>query len=126
MDCAVICTPQAAAGLDRAASAPLQIARSDEEFVESVVQTLQRDDVAASRPRDYVLEHYDWERNLAHDPEARLRIASRIYDVTVTPVTSPELTGTLDTRYETQYDMEAVFGEAPPDWRYYEIAVRER
>jgi hypothetical protein len=67
-----------------------------------------------------------WERNLAHDPEARLRIASRIYDVTVTPVTSPELTGNLDARYETKYDMEAVFGDSPPGWRYYEIAGRER
>jgi hypothetical protein len=67
-----------------------------------------------------------WERNVAHDPEARLRIASRIYDVTVAPVASPELIKELDARYGTKYDMEAVFGEAPPDWRYYEIAVRER
>ena len=63
---------------------------------------------------------------MAHDPEARLRIASRIYDVTVTPVTSPELTGNLDARYETKYDMEAVFGDSPPGWRYYESAGRER
>ena len=63
-----------------------------------------------------------WERNLERNPEARLRIEGRIYDVTVTPVANAELDRKLDERYATKYDMAEVFGDELPAWRYYRVA----
>jgi hypothetical protein len=64
-----------------------------------------------------------WESNVTRNPRARLRIEDVLYDVTVTPVTSPDLTRRLDERYEQKYDMEEVFGDDLPAWRYYLIAA---
>jgi hypothetical protein len=63
-----------------------------------------------------------WEKNASRDSRARLRIDDVIHDVTVTPVSSQELIRTLDDRYAEKYDMEEVFGDDLPAWRYYSIA----
>ena len=65
-----------------------------------------------------------WEQNIERDREARLSIAGRIYDVTVAPVTTGELTEALDAAYAQKYDMLDVFGEEVPDWWYYRVAQR--
>ena len=51
-----------------------------------------------------------------------MRIAGRIYDVTVTPIVDSELGRKLDERYASKYDMTEVFGDDPPAWRYYRVA----
>ena len=65
-----------------------------------------------------------WERNVARNPEARLRIQGWIYDVTVTPVANRELSEKLDERYAAKYDMAEVFGDDLPAWRYYRVALQ--
>ena len=67
-----------------------------------------------------------WERNIARDREARLKIEGAIYDVTVTPVASSELNRKLDERYAAKYDMADVFGDDLPAWRYYRVALQGR
>jgi hypothetical protein len=63
-----------------------------------------------------------WEDNVARNPEARLGIEGKLYDVTVTPVASSELVRRLDERYVAKYDMVETFGDDPPAWRYYVVA----
>jgi len=65
-----------------------------------------------------------WEKNIADDPEARLRIEGTLYDVTLARVVSSELGRRLDERYAAKYDMVEVFGEDLPAWRYYLVAQR--
>jgi hypothetical protein len=65
-----------------------------------------------------------WEKNVARNPEARLRIQDRIYDVTVTPVANAELSERLDRRYAEKYDMAEVFGDDLPAWRYYRVRLQ--
>jgi len=65
-----------------------------------------------------------WEKNVARNPEARLRIGDRIYDVSVTPVGDAELSERLDRRYADKYDMAEVFGDELPVWRYYQVKLR--
>jgi hypothetical protein len=65
-----------------------------------------------------------WERNLARNPEARLRIAGKIYQVRVTPVTDRDLIDALDAAYVQKYDMAEVFGDEIPPWWYYRIGDR--
>lgn len=65
-----------------------------------------------------------WERNIERNPEARLSIAGRIYDVTVAPVTDGDRIEALDAAYTRKYDMVEVFGEEVPAWRYYQVAQR--
>lgn len=77
----------------------------------------------------YIGSYYDddvkyWEKNVARNPEARLRIEDRIYDVTVTPVANDELSERLDQRYAEKYDMAEVFGDELPAWRYYRVRLR--
>jgi hypothetical protein len=67
-----------------------------------------------------------WERNIARNPEARLRIEGTIYDVTITPLTGAELNRELDDRYAAKYDMADVFGDDLPAWRYYSVAMPGR
>ena len=66
-----------------------------------------------------------WEKNVARNPEARLQIQGRIYDVTVTPVANSELSEKLDERYAAKYDMVETFGDDLPAWRYYRAAPAE-
>ena len=66
-------------------------------------------------------ERKAWERGLTHDSTARLGIEGKLYEVTVVPVDDPGLKGQLDLRYNEKYDMEAVFGEDLPGWRYYRV-----
>ena len=65
-----------------------------------------------------------WEKNVARNPEARLQIQGRIYDVTVTLVANSELSEKLDERYAAKYDMVETFGDDLPAWRYYQVALR--
>ncbi len=65
-----------------------------------------------------------WEKNVARNPEARLKIQDKIYDVTVTPVANRELSERLDQRYAEKYDMAEVFGDDLPAWRYYRVRLR--
>jgi hypothetical protein len=69
-------------------------------------------------------ETKSWERNIERDPEARLSIGGRIYDVSLVPVTDDERIRALDAAYASKYDMVEVFGEEVPDWRYYRVAQR--
>jgi hypothetical protein len=66
-----------------------------------------------------------WERNVARNPNARLRIEDTIYDVTVTPLAADALSRKLDERYASKYDMVEVFGEDVPAWRYYRVELRD-
>jgi len=63
----VICTPQAAAGLSDKAEAPIRVASSQSEFVDSVVDIVRTgvDSELSNRSMSYVLENYNWERNLS-------------------------------------------------------------
>ncbi len=65
-----------------------------------------------------------WERNIERNPDARLSIKGRIYDVTLAPVTDGDLVEALDAAYGRKYDMVEVFGEEVPAWRYYQAAQR--
>jgi hypothetical protein len=67
-----------------------------------------------------------WEQNIERNPEARLSIAGRIYDVTVAPATDSDLIEALDAAYARKYDMVEVFGEEVPDWWYYRATQRTR
>jgi hypothetical protein len=62
-----------------------------------------------------------WERNVKRDPRARLSIAGRLYDVTVTPIRDPDRAHALDAAYARKYDMVEVFGEQVPEWWYYRV-----
>jgi hypothetical protein len=65
-----------------------------------------------------------WEKNVARNPEARLAIAGKIYEVTVTPVTDRVLIDALHATYTQKYDMAEVFGDDLPEWWYYRIEPR--
>ena len=69
----------------------------------------------------YGEEEKAWEKAVAHDAEARLRIDGQLHDVTLVPVTDPALRQALDARYDAKYDMREVFGEDVPGWRYYRV-----
>ncbi len=69
----------------------------------------------------YGEEEKAWEKAVAHDAEARLRIDGQLHDVTLVPVTDPALRQALDARYDAKYDMQEVFGEDVPGWRYYRV-----
>jgi hypothetical protein len=66
-----------------------------------------------------------WEKNVARNPDARLRIGDSLYDVTIEPVIDPGLVAVLDDAYATKYDMADVFGEDLPDWWYYGVSLRD-
>ena len=65
-----------------------------------------------------------WEKNVARNPEARLAIAGKIYEVTVTPVTDRALVEALHAAYTQKYDMAEVFGDDLPEWWYYRVEQR--
>ena len=65
-----------------------------------------------------------WEKNIARNPEARLAIAGKIYEVTVTPVTDRALIDALHATYTQKYDMSEVFGDDLPEWWYYRVEQR--
>ena len=67
-----------------------------------------------------------WEKNIARNPEARLRIAGKIYRVKLTPVTDPDLTDALHAVYAQKYDMVEVFGDDIPQWWYYRVTQRSQ
>jgi squalene-hopene/tetraprenyl-beta-curcumene cyclase len=69
-------------------------------------------------------EKKTWEKNVARNPEARLAIEGRLYEVTVAPVSDAELTESLDRAYSAKYDMAEVFGEDLPKWWYYRVSQR--
>jgi hypothetical protein len=66
-----------------------------------------------------------WEKNVARNPEVRLAIAGKIYEVAVTPVTDRALVDTLDDAYTQKYEMAEVFGDDLPEWWYYRVEQRD-
>ena len=66
MGCIIVCTPQAAAGLQGGLSAPVIVAETSAEMHEKVIELLGSIDVSDNRDagRGYVLDCYDWEVNL--------------------------------------------------------------
>lgn len=69
----------------------------------------------------YGPEKKTWEQNLMQDPEARLGIDGRLYNVVITPVTDKELAANLDLAYNKKYDMVEVFGNEIPPWWFYRV-----
>jgi len=69
----------------------------------------------------YGPEKKAWEKAIAYDPEARLRIEGRLYNVSLVPVTDPAMVRRLTARYNEKYDMQEVFGEEVPEWWYYRV-----
>jgi hypothetical protein len=63
-----------------------------------------------------------WEKNIARNPEARLRIAGKLYQVKLTPIADPDLSTALHAVYAQKYDMAEVFGDDIPQWWYYRVA----
>ena len=66
-------------------------------------------------------EKKSWEKNIARNREARIRIDGVLYEVAVTPVTNKKLGSALDAAYNAKYDMVDVFGEDVPPWWYYRV-----
>ena len=66
-----------------------------------------------------------WEENVARNPNARLRILDKLYDVTISAVSDQTTVDSLATRYSDKYDMQEVFGEDLPVWRYYQITQQD-
>ena len=66
-----------------------------------------------------------WEENIARNPDARLRILDKLYDVTVNSVSDRLTVAALDLRYRDKYDMQEVFGEDVPAWWYYQVTQRQ-
>jgi hypothetical protein len=65
-----------------------------------------------------------WEKNLASDTTVKLAIAGKLYEATLVPVTDPNQVEVLDAAYAKKYDMAEVFGDAIPEWWYYQVAAR--
>jgi len=63
----VVCTPQVAAGLTNASTAPLQLASSEGKFAEYVIAAALRKRYSTNgggETRNYILTNYDWDQNL--------------------------------------------------------------
>ncbi|MEO1594047.1 MAG: TIGR03087 family PEP-CTERM/XrtA system glycosyltransferase [Pseudomonadota bacterium] len=60
-----VCSPQAAAGLHDRVAAPIIVADGTADTATACLKLLAAPDQGVGRQRDYVLEHYDWGRNLA-------------------------------------------------------------
>ncbi|HNP35723.1 MAG TPA: TIGR03087 family PEP-CTERM/XrtA system glycosyltransferase [Woeseiaceae bacterium] len=61
----VVCTPQAAAGLDRLPEAAVAVAGDGVAFASRVVESLDRDQHQVCKvARSFIIDHYDWDRNL--------------------------------------------------------------
>jgi hypothetical protein len=69
-------------------------------------------------------EKKTWEKNIARDPAARLRIDGILHDVTLAEVKDAALNAELDAAYTHKYDMAEVFGDELPPWWYYRVALR--
>lgn len=65
-----------------------------------------------------------WEDNLASDPEARLGISGKLYQVLVTPVIDEELVKNIAVSYNNKYNMQEVFGDDMPRWWFYRVSIR--
>ncbi|MEM1439259.1 MAG: TIGR03087 family PEP-CTERM/XrtA system glycosyltransferase [Pseudomonadota bacterium] len=60
-----VCSPQAAAGLVARDTAPIIVVEGDEETAAACVDVLSGEGYVPGREREYVLEHYAWDRNLS-------------------------------------------------------------
>lgn len=63
-----------------------------------------------------------WEINILRDPRARIRIESKIYDVTITRLDDEVMYRAVSTAYRQKYDMATVFGKKIPPWSFYRVA----
>lgn len=68
-------------------------------------------------------EKKTWENNVANDPEARLGVSGKLYQVLVTPVTDEELSKNIAVSYNNKYDMQEVFGDEIPGWWFYQVTL---
>lgn len=73
----------------------------------------------------YGEEKKTWERNVARYPDARLRVAGKIYTVRITAVSDPALITSIDAAYTQKYDMAETFGDELPPWWYYRVTPRD-
>ncbi len=69
-------------------------------------------------------EKKTWEKNLVPEPQARLAISGKLYDVTLQQVEDPGRVAALDAAYAQKYDMADVFGDEIPAWWYYKVNAR--
>lgn len=60
-----------------------------------------------------------WEKNVARDPQVRLGILGKLYNLVIKPVTDDVLSAELAVAYSEKYDMAEVFGNEIPKWRFY-------
>ena len=72
----------------------------------------------------YGYEKKTWEKNIARDATAKLAISGKLYEVSLVPVTEPGRVEALDAAYGQKYDMADVFGDAIPEWWYYQVSAR--
>jgi hypothetical protein len=72
----------------------------------------------------YEVDAKKWEKNVARNPKAKLRIDGKIYDVNVTAVKDAALTARIDKAYNEKYDMAEVFGDDLPNWWFYLVKQR--
>jgi hypothetical protein len=68
--------------------------------------------------------HKYWEKNVAHNAEARVSIDGVIHEVRVDPVSDPTAVAFLDEALNRKYDMAAVFGDEDPPWWFYRVTQR--
>lgn len=66
-----------------------------------------------------------WEHNVLRNPNAKLRLAGTLYEVTITPIADGGMGAALDAAYAKKYDMAEVFGEDIPEWWYYRVVQRD-
>ena len=66
-----------------------------------------------------------WEYNVLRNPKAKVRLAGKLYDVSITPVADDATARALDAAYGKKYNMVDVFGEDVPEWWYYQVVQRD-
>jgi sugar transferase (PEP-CTERM/EpsH1 system associated) len=78
MGCPVLCTPQAASGLQECSTTPVTIVDSGSKMVEAAIRLLQSCHTQKIRDsaRNYILKYYSWQRNL--DRFAQIEMCSAV------------------------------------------------
>ena len=65
-----------------------------------------------------------WEQNAERNPDGRLRVLGKVYDVTIRPVEDDATALALDAAFATKYPTLRNFSRTAPKWWYYEIFQR--
>ena len=69
----------------------------------------------------YGSEKKFWEKNIARNPRARIKLDGKIYDAVITLLDDEALSQQVNIAYNQKYDMEEVFGTATPQWWFYRV-----